>query len=80
VPVIEQIKVEELPLDKKLEVLKKYNALDYFEEGRFIDAQDSVNSWCLGEVVSVDQRNLSIHFDGWSSRWDVVSYYICVMF
>lgn len=41
------VKVEDLPLDKKLELLKKYNPIDYFEENRYIDAQDSVNSWCL---------------------------------
>lgn len=41
-------------MEKKLEVLKKYNPVDFYEEGRFIDAQDSVNSWCLGEIVSVE--------------------------
>ena len=67
------VKIEDLPLEKKLEVLKKYNQVEFFEEGRFIDAQDSVNAWCLGEIVSIDQKNLNIHFDGWSNRWDVVS-------
>ena len=46
--------VENLPLEKKLEVLKKHNYIDNYEEGRFIDAQDSVNAWCLGEIVQVD--------------------------
>jgi hypothetical protein len=32
------VKVEDLPLEKKLEVLKKYNQVEFFEEGRFIDA------------------------------------------
>lgn len=47
--------------------------MDAYEEGRYIDALDSVNTWCLAEVVSVDQRTLNIHFDGWSSKWDCVT-------
>ena len=69
----EHAKVEDLPLDKKLEVLRKYNPYDYYEENRYIDAQDTVNSWCLGQIVQVDNKSLNIHFDGWSSRWDIVS-------
>ena len=33
-----QVRVEDLPLDKKLEVLKKYNQQTGYDEGRFIDA------------------------------------------
>ena len=36
-----------MPLEKKLEILKKFNHIDYYEENRFIDAMDSVNKWCL---------------------------------
>jgi hypothetical protein len=32
-----QVRVEDLPLDKKLEVLKKYNHLTAFKEGFFVD-------------------------------------------
>lgn len=34
----EIVRVEDLPLDKKLEVLRKYNPIDYYDEGKFIDA------------------------------------------
>ena len=60
-------------MDKKLEILRKYNAYEFFDDGRFIDAQDTVNAWCLGQIVAVDNKNLNIHFDGWSNRWDIVS-------
>jgi hypothetical protein len=63
-----------MTLEKKLEVLRKYNPYDYYDEGRHIDAQDTINSWCLGSIVAVDNRNLNIHFDGWSNRWDIVSF------
>ena len=45
---VQEIKVEDMTLDKKLEVLKKHNYYDNYNEGRFIDAQDTVNTWCLG--------------------------------
>jgi len=31
-------KVEDMPLEKKLEILRKYNPIEYYEENRFIDA------------------------------------------
>jgi len=45
------VRVEDLPLEKKLEILKKYNPTEFYEEGRYIDAQDTVNAWCLGSIV-----------------------------
>lgn len=42
------MRIEDMPLEKKLEILKKFNHIDYYEENRFIDAMDSVNQWCLG--------------------------------
>ena len=70
---VQEIKVEDMNLDKKLEVLKKHNYYDNYNDGRFIDAQDTVNTWCLGQIVEVDQRMLRVHYDGWSSKWDMVS-------
>lgn len=40
--------------------------------GRYIDARDSVNAWCLGEIVEVTENSIKVHFDGWSARWDTV--------
>ncbi len=41
-------RVEDMPLEKKLEAIKKHNYYEGYDEGRFIDAQDTVNTWCLG--------------------------------
>ena len=61
-------------MDKKLEYLKKYNYLTGYDEGRFIDAQDSVNTWCLSSICQIiDPKNIKVHYDGWSSKWDMVS-------
>ncbi len=69
---MEHIVVETLSLEKKLEIMKKFNYFDTFEVGKFVDAMDTVNSWCLAEIVNIDQRTLNIHFDGWSAKWDCV--------
>ena len=39
-----QVRVEDLPLDKKLEMLKKYIQLTGKDKGRYIDFLDSGNS------------------------------------
>lgn len=65
------VKVEDLPLDKKLEIMRKYNYYDDYKVGKFIDAQDTVNTWCLGQVVASDGRLVTVHYDGWSSKWDM---------
>jgi hypothetical protein len=63
-----------MTLEKKLEALKKYNYYENYDEGRFIDAQDSVNLWCLGQIAQfTDSKTMRVHFDGWSSKWDLVS-------
>lgn len=70
----EQVKVEDLPLDKKLEVLKKHHYFENYLVGKFIDAQDTVNTWCLGQIVESENRMIRIHYDGWSSKWDMVCF------
>lgn len=71
----EEVKVEDMSLDKKIEILKKYNPADYYKEGTWIDAQDTVNAWCLAKIMQIENRSVNVHFDGWSNRWDVVRYY-----
>ena len=71
---VAQMRVEEMPLEKKLEVLKKHNQYENYSEDRFIDAQDTVNTWCLGQISQIiDSKNVKIHYDGWSTKWDMVS-------
>lgn len=65
-----ELKVEDLPLEKKLEVLKKYYPIDFYEEGRFIDGLDTVNNWCVATISQIEGKKITIHFDGWSNKWD----------
>lgn len=48
------VRIEDLPLDKKLEALKKHNYYDGYDEGRFVDAQDTVNTWCLAQITTIN--------------------------
>jgi hypothetical protein len=63
-----------MTLEQKLAVLKDYKPTDYYLEGKYIDGVDTVTQWCLAQVVTLEGNTISIHFDGWSNRWDVVSF------
>jgi hypothetical protein len=41
----------------------------------YLDAKDSVNNWCVAKIFDSDLANhrITLHFDGWSSRYDEVS-------
>jgi len=56
---------------------KKYDPVDYCQPGTYLDAKDSVNSWCMAQIIErCDSDNtLKINFDGWSHRWDEVTYF-----
>ena len=45
----------------------------------YVDAKDSVNNWCVARITDHDIQNykITIHFDGWSSRYDEVSTMLC---
>jgi len=40
----------------------------------FVDAKDSVNNWCVGQIVeeNVDHGTVKVRFEGWSDKHDVV--------
>ena len=40
----------------------------------YIDAKDTVNNWCVGQVIeeNVDQGTIKVHFEGWSERHDII--------
>lgn len=61
---------------KKDKPKKKYDPIDYYLKDTFIDCKDSVNSWCLGRIIDRNdkERILNINFDGWSNKWNEVSY------
>ena len=41
----------------------------------YVDGKDSVNNWCMAKIIEYDleTHRLTLHFDGWSTRYDEVS-------
>jgi len=69
------------PSIKKTEMAKNFGmaalspeGLDYLAMDYYVDAKDQVNNWCVAQINEVmhDKNSIKIHFDGWSSRYDVV--------
>jgi len=42
----------------------------------YIDAKDTINTWCVAQIIEHDLANerITIHFDGWSDRYNEVSF------
>ena len=64
---------KQLSLDEKLALLKKYNAVDFYKQDHFIDACDTTDAFCLAKIMQINGSNIQVNFDGWSSKWDLVS-------
>ena len=42
--------------------LKKYDKIDH---------RDNIGKWILSTIIDINGTNLKIHYDGWSSKWDI---------
>ena len=62
-------------MENKFLQAKNYNPIPDYLVNTFIDAKDSVNHWCVGQIVEIDEEKnmIKIHFEGWSPRYDEVS-------
>ena len=62
-------------MENKFLLAKNYNPFPDYKLSNYIDAKDTVNHWCVGQIVDIDEeKNLvKVHFEGWSSRYDEVS-------
>lgn len=67
-----QQEIEKLPLNERIKLAEKVNFLDAIQPGWLIDAKDSVNSWCVAEVIKKEGNEITINYDGWSSKHDIV--------
>lgn len=57
---------------------KKYDPIDYYLENTYIDCKDSINSWCVAQIIERcdNDQTLRINFDGWSHKWDEVTIFL----
>jgi hypothetical protein len=47
-----------------------------YVKGAYIDAKDTVNNWCVGEVIEIDtdKHILRVHFEAWTPKYDEVTF------
>lgn len=59
----------------KYVLAKNYIAWTHYLPDTYIDAKDTVNHWCVGQIVDVDdvKNQVKVHFEGWSTRYDEVN-------
>lgn len=38
--------------------------------GDWVDAKDTVNKWCVAQVVEANEEVVKIHYKGWAAKWD----------
>lgn len=68
---VEQVRIEDLPLQKRIELAKNIpNPFGSIKPGLWVDALDSINSWCASKIIDVDDNLIKVHFDGWPHKWD----------
>ena len=41
-----------------------------YDEGFFIDSLDTMNTWCIGRVISINKeaKIVKVRYDGWSDK------------
>ncbi len=62
-------------MENKFLQAKNYNPFPDYKLSNYIDAKDTLNEWCVGQIVDTDEKKnlFKVHFEGWSSRHDEVS-------
>ena len=68
-----KVPVEDLPLSERNKLAEACNPFEGIAPGWLIDAKDTVDNWCLGNVLRVDSGDVQVNYDGWSSKYDFVS-------
>ena len=63
-----------MTIEQKKKELENYNPQDFYTKGAFVDAQDTTNVHIMAKIVAASQNDISVNFDGWSSKWDIVSH------
>lgn len=64
--------IEELPIAERLKLAESLNYFAQISPGCYIDAKDETDKWCMCNVLKINANEISVNFDGWSSRYDEV--------
>ena len=77
-----QVQQEQMIINDKTDVIKpkpkqKYKFSEYLVVGTYIDAQDSINTWCVGRIVDDYQSDaIKVNYEGWHHKWNEVSTFL----
>ena len=46
--------------------------LSEYQEGSFVDCKDTMNTWCISKILSINKEAkwIRVRYDGWSEKWD----------
>ena len=61
-------------MEQKFQSAKSYNFQQDLHIDAYVDAKDTVNHWCVGQISDVDEEKnaVKLHFEGWTMRYDEV--------
>ncbi|EGR34208.1 ubiquitin carboxyl-terminal hydrolase family protein, putative [Ichthyophthirius multifiliis] len=53
---------------------------NYIKLNQYLDVMDNSNNWCVGKIISIEQNQLYINFDGWKESFNEVKLFIYLFF
>ena len=59
------------------ELYKKAEAYDFTKDLKicsYVDVKDTTSTWCLAQVINKTEDEIKVHYDGWSVKYDEVSF------
>ena len=62
--------IEDLPLAERLKLADTFEPMKNPFVGMYVDARDTVSTWCVAEVLTISVNEVKVSFDGWSSKYD----------
>ena len=62
-------------MEESINKAKNYDAGQEYYLHAYVDCKDTVNNWCVGQIVDYNENNgmIKVHFEGWTPRYDEVS-------
>jgi len=64
------------PKEKSLmEQAEDYDFTKDLKIGSYLDVKDTASTWCLAQVTKFTTSQITIHYDGWGTKYDEVNPY-----
>ena len=57
-------------LSEKKDILNNLKVTDLYQEGAYIDAQDTTNDFIMAKIIEVNNNEILVNYDGWPARWN----------